>query len=283
MNFFLAFLKIVRPVNAVMSGLAVALGFWLSNNHAPLMTLALLVISAMGAVGFGNSINDIHDMETDKISHPGRPLPQGLISSHTAIIIAFFCASFSLANSFLASPMYGLAALIPLITLWFYAFYFKATRLLGNAVVSLLVAYPLVFGGLHAQRIDRLFVPALLAFLLNMVREVIKDVADEEGDKKSGIITTAALPEKTLTAYFIIISGLYMAFLFVPFILKHFGIVYFAMCAFITLPLHIWWSTLAINKKWRLQLAKISSLIKLEMVAGLLALAADQAIKQLIR
>jgi len=75
-----------------------------------------------------------------------------------------------------------------------------------------------------------------------MVREIIKDVADEEGDKKSGIVTTAALPEKTLTTLFIIISGLYAAFLFVPFIVKHFGIVYFAICAFIALPLHLWWS-----------------------------------------
>jgi len=87
--------------------------------------LALLVISAMSAVGFGNSINDIHDMETDKNSHPTGRFPWPY-SPHAAIVIAFFCASFSLANSFLASPLYALAALIPLIILWFYAFYFKA-------------------------------------------------------------------------------------------------------------------------------------------------------------
>jgi geranylgeranylglycerol-phosphate geranylgeranyltransferase len=237
----------------------------------------------MSAVGFGNSINDIMDVKSDTISHPRRPLPQNMISRSGAILFSFFCASFSLANAYLVSPFHALAVFIPLVMLSLYAFFFKATPLVGNVLVSCLVAYPLLFGGLHAPGINRLIVPASLAFLLNMAREIIKDLEDEEGDKKSGILTTAALPEKTLKAAIVIISGLYMAFLFVPFFIKHFGIVYFAICAVIALPLHLWWSTLAISKTWRFQLAKISSLIKLEMIAGLVALAADQAIKQFVQ
>jgi hypothetical protein len=48
----------------------------------------------------------------------------------------------------------------------------------------------------------------------------------------------------------------------------------------IVIPLHVYWSFLVSGKKWGAHLSRISSLIKFEMLAGLLALAADQAVRQ---
>jgi len=76
MNIIFALIKIVRPGNALMTGAAVLLGSWLARSAAPLVSLFLLVAAAMSAVGFGNVINDIVDIETDRVSHPDRPLPK---------------------------------------------------------------------------------------------------------------------------------------------------------------------------------------------------------------
>ncbi|MGB7569599.1 MAG: geranylgeranylglycerol-phosphate geranylgeranyltransferase [Chitinivibrionales bacterium] len=279
MNVSFALVKIVRPANALLTGAAVVLGFWLAQSPAPIFSLCLLVVAAMSAVGFGNVINDIKDIDSDRVSHPDRPLPKNELSRNEAIIFAFFCGSFSLANAFLVSPFHGLATLAPLVLLCLYAFYFKATPLAGNVVVSFLVAYPLLFGGLTAPRVERLLIPALLAFLLNVAREIVKDFQDKEGDAKAGMLTTAALPENVLKAVILTVSALYLVFLFVPFALKQFGIVYCIACAFTVVPMHLYWSFLVSGNKWALRLPKISSLIKFEMLAGLLALAADQVIR----
>jgi geranylgeranylglycerol-phosphate geranylgeranyltransferase len=280
MNIILALIKIVRPGNALMTGAAVGLGFWLARSAAPVTSLFLLMVAAMSAVGFGNVVNDIVDIESDRVSHPERPLPKNELSCNEAAIFAFFCACFSLANAFLVSPVHGIATLVPLVLLSLYAFFFKATPLAGNIVVSFLVAYALLFGGLMAPRMERLFIPVLLAFLLNIAREIVKDFQDEKGDRKAGLKTTAALPKKVLKALILLASGIYLVFLFFPFALKQFGAVYCIVCVFIVIPLHVYWSFLVSGKKWSSHLSRISSLIKFEMLAGLLALAADQAVKQ---
>jgi geranylgeranylglycerol-phosphate geranylgeranyltransferase len=280
MNIIFALIKIVRPGNALMTGAAVMLGFWLARSAAPVFSLCLLVVAAISAVGFGNVVNDIVDIESDRISHPDRPLPKGELSRHEAMVFAFFCACFSLANAFLVSPVHGFATLAPLVLLSLYAFFFKATPLAGNIVVSFLVAYALLFGGLLSPRTERLFIPVLLAFLLNVAREIVKDFQDEKGDRKAGLMTSAALPKKLLKSLILLVSGIYLVFLFFPFALKQFGIVYCIVCAFIVVPLHVYWSFLVWGKKWGSHLPRISSLIKIEMLAGLLALAADQAVKQ---
>jgi geranylgeranylglycerol-phosphate geranylgeranyltransferase len=270
------YLAILRPGNALMAGLAVVLGFWLSGGASPALSLVQMVIAALCAVGFGNVVNDILDLESDRISHPDRPLPKNEMPLVSAIVLAFFLCSFSIVNAFLVSTTHGVGALLPVALLSLYAFFLKRTPLAGNIVVSLLVAYTIVFGGLTAPRCDRLFIPAFLAFLLNFAREIIKDLQDEPGDTKAGLTTTATLPKSLCKFLVLAISIIYLIFLFTPFLLKQFGMIYFIVCIVVVLPIHCYWSYMVLKKKWDNFLGKISLFIKIEMLAGLVALAADQ-------
>ena len=276
MKTILAYLKILRPGNALMAMVTVALGFWLSGSLLPIASLVQMAIAAFCAVGFGNVVNDIVDVESDRISHPERPLPRSELSLLTAIILAFFLCSFSFTNAFLVSITHGIGTAIPLALLTLYAFFLKGTPLGGNLIVSLLVAYTIVFGGLSAPQCGRLFIPALLAFLLNFCREIIKDVQDEPGDRAAGVETSAVLPKPLLKTVVLGFSAIYAVFLFIPFLLKQFGVVYLIASAAIVLPLHCYWSFLVFQHQWKESLQRISFIIKIEMLAGLLALAADQ-------
>jgi geranylgeranylglycerol-phosphate geranylgeranyltransferase len=269
------FFRILRAPNLILLGLGVMLGFWLSHSQAGLFRLFLLVIAAMCCAGFGNVINDIADIETDKISHAGRPLARGEISVIRGWIFAAALAVISLGCSFSVSFVHGIGVLIPCAMLGLFASFLKGTPLWGNVLVSILVAYGIIFGGLLADGLDRLFIPAALAFLLNLSREIIKDIQDMPGDTAAGITTTAALPGKVVRS---IVTGCAIAYtllIFTPFMLRQFGVLYVVVSLAAVIPLHVCWFALFCKSEWLESSGKISTIIKYEMLAGLCALALD--------
>ena len=157
-----SFIKIVRPINAVMASIGVVLGFWLTGVNSPVTDLMLLIITAICALGYGNVINDIKDAEGDTINHPERPIPRGEISKTQAVIFATLLALISLFTSNIVSFQHCIATLTPLLLLTLYTLFLKGTPLLGNSVISLLVAYTLVFGGLGSPRVSVIIIPAFL-------------------------------------------------------------------------------------------------------------------------
>jgi geranylgeranylglycerol-phosphate geranylgeranyltransferase len=280
MCFFIPYIKTARPTNALMTGAAVALGFWLGNATLPAPLLVFLVIAGISAASFGNVINDLHDIATDRISHCGRPLPKNEVSPDNARTFAWFLAFTALACGAFVSPVYSAGTALPLLLLTLYTRFFKSIPLAGNAVVSLLVGYALLFGALTAPGVKGLLVPALLAFMLNLIREIIKDLQDEPGDRAAGISTTASLRLPVIRGTVYSVSGVFLLLLLFPWLLRHFGAVYAAACAVIVLPVHILWLAVFTRKNWRGRLALLSLLIKIEMAAGLLALAADRMAPQ---
>jgi geranylgeranylglycerol-phosphate geranylgeranyltransferase len=278
MNELLAYFKIARPGNAVMAGIAIALGFWLGRSALPLPGLALLIIAGICATAFGNVINDMKDVATDRISHPQRPLPRGELSFAAVRGYLVFLAIAALGSSLLVSKTHAIATVFPLFLLSVYTFYLKGTPLFGNILVSLLVAYALLFGGLTAPFFPRLILPAALAFTLNLIREIIKDLQDEPGDRAAGIATTARLPDPVVRMTVISLCVLYLPLLFLPSITGQFGPTYALLCAVVIVPLHCCWIFLFIKKDRNVRLPLLSLLIKCEMIAGLAALALDQLI-----
>jgi geranylgeranylglycerol-phosphate geranylgeranyltransferase len=279
---FLTYIKILRPGNMLLISVGVGLGFWLAHAAGHLQTLALLIIAAVGAGGFGNVANDIADIATDRVSHPSRPLAKGDISKGSAKFFAFFCAAAAIICGFLSSWQHGIGAIAPLLLLLLYALVFKGTPLAGNILVSALVAYTIVFGGLLGPDVQRLFVPAILAFLLNMPREIIKDVQDEPGDTAAGYVTTASLPHPALRAIIAVCGLLYAMLVIVPYISRGFGIAYALVCLVVVAPLHVYWSWLFYREDFQKSAARISALIKWEMVAGLGAMGVDEIIKRFL-
>lgn len=272
----LPYFKIIRFQNALLAGIAVALGFWLGHATFSLLTLVLLNSAAALATGFGNVVNDLKDIATDRISHPARPLPMGEMTLRAARIYAAVLALSALTCAGMVSPLHLLATAIPLVLLIIYTRFLKGTPLAGNIVVSFLVAYALLFGGLGAPRFTRLIIPALLAFLLNLSREIIKDLQDKPGDSAAGIVTTASLQLSFIKYLIYCINAVYILMLFVPCALHQFGYSYEIICTVLIVPLEVLMIVLFARKEPRLSF--ISLLIKIEMAGGLLALAVDQLI-----
>lgn len=272
------FLTMIRIANALMSSGAVVLGIWISRAELSWYHQLLLAFTAFCSTAYGNVVNDIADVETDRISHPERPLPRGIISKREAGIFAGISAVTALSCAFAVAPVYGLATLIPLMLLSLYARYFKATPLAGNVLVSLLVAYSLLFGSLAAPDRKKLLVPVVLAVLLNFCREIIKDLQDAEGDRAAGLFTSASLPENALKGIIYGCSIVYLSLLFVPVKSEYCGAGYLFTVLLAVVPLHTVRVFYFVNTEWELRLPLISKLLKFEMLAGLLALTIDRVV-----
>ncbi|MBN2189143.1 MAG: UbiA family prenyltransferase [Chitinispirillaceae bacterium] len=276
MNSLLPFLKIARVNNVFMTGIAVGLGFWLGRSTLPMPAFFLLVIAGIASASFGNVINDLHDIGTDRISHRNRPLPKNELSIDSARIFAAYLAFTALLSVVFVSPAYVAWTALPLFVLALYTRLLKSVPLAGNIVISLLVGYAILYGALGAPALSNCAVPAALAFLLNLVREIIKDIQDEPGDRAAGIVTTAALPARHIRAIIYTAIAAFLILLFTPRLFGHFGDIYAVSCAAVVLPLQTLWLVVFTRKNWRLKLPLLSLLLKLEMAAGLLALAVDR-------
>jgi len=190
----------------------------------------------------GNVINDFFDFKIDKINKPKRPLPSKKITRKKAFILYLFLASFGLAISFFVSFNFFLFAFLNSIIVFLYSWKFKRT-ILGNAIDSYLACSIFIAPLFILYSIEKLnssvTVLAIIAFLGNYGREILKDIEDIRGDRALNIktlpIVLGNLKAMIIGKILIFIASL---FLFLPYILGFFSELYLilaSLCFLITI------------------------------------------------
>ena len=181
-----AYLEIIRPGNAVMTVIAVLLVILISGNFTLNSLLACIVVFMV--IGGGNAINDYFDHKIDAINKPKRPIPSGRISLKTAGIYSLALFTIGTVVAFYIGLLPGIIALFTSIMLTLYAYNLKKMPLIGNIVVSFFVGLAFVFGAVVVNE-PLISIVAISPFFITMMREIVKDMEDVEGDKKEGAKT----------------------------------------------------------------------------------------------
>lgn len=177
-------IELVRPVNCLIVLCAVfTAAFVARGSLAPLRDVVLAGVSGMLILAGGNAINDVFDVDIDRINRPMRPLPSGRISRRLAVVEAgvLFLLGALLGGGIGRSA--GGMALLAVGLLVLYSAWLKRTVLWGNLTVSALGGLAFLYGGIAAKRMSAAWVPAILAFLFHLGREILKDMEDVEGDR----------------------------------------------------------------------------------------------------
>jgi geranylgeranylglycerol-phosphate geranylgeranyltransferase len=179
--------KIIRPLNDIMSGFAVFISGVVSAGWAmPLVSVLAASAGTFFASAGGMVINDYFDYDIDSVNKPFRPIPSGQISRTKALYFSlglFSCAG----GCALFTNWYCIIAGIPaLILIILYSWKLKRTLFVGNIVVGILSGLALLFGGIATKSIHIVSVLALIAFFASVSREMAKDIEDIEGDKRGG-------------------------------------------------------------------------------------------------
>ncbi len=180
----------MRPINIIVAASSSIMSAYILQNFRfggeTLYTL-LVVTSYTGAA---NAFNDYCDYEIDLINRPNRPLSQGLINSSEALlfsIILFFFGSLVSLLLPLNATILSVGIAMPLMIV--YSLKLKGAPLIGNIVVSIVIGMSFMFFGFSHGNIMPMVIPAALSFGLTLLRELIKDIADIEGDKKNNLKT----------------------------------------------------------------------------------------------
>lgn len=176
----------------------------------------LLVLSTVIIAGAGNIINDYFDVKADRINKPEKVIigkfikPRWAIVSHWTLNFIAFSVAVYLSYRY-RTFWYVFVHLFSINALWFYSMYFKRRFLVGNLIIALLTALVPILCGIHfIQLVDesnRIYLPAswdgqltiglsvdgiktffvvgfaLFAGMLNLIREIVKDIEDIEGDR----------------------------------------------------------------------------------------------------
>ncbi len=186
---FEAWFEMIRPVNALMAGLGVAVGYFLATNGFIINEdLGIAMLSAMLISGAGMVINDYFDKFIDARIKPHRPIPSGRVKASHALIVSLIVFGIGVYLAFTINRMTAYIATIASILLILYSWVLARLPLVGNATVALNTGLLFIFG--EAAATGHVFslnstVLFALAFLSTFSREIYKDIEDMKGDKIS--------------------------------------------------------------------------------------------------
>jgi geranylgeranylglycerol-phosphate geranylgeranyltransferase len=270
-EYFVGYLRIIRPINCLITLISVLVGAWISRYIT--LSSPLLVAGFIGfaVCAFGNVVNDIKDVEIDRINNPRRPLPAGDVSITAAWIMVAVFLIIAVTGSFFLGIWPFLTVITALLTLFLYSTHLKKTPA-GNLTIALTAGLSFVFGGFVAHN-PACIIPLVFSLLIHFPREVVKDVIDMKGDRAIGALTLPILlgPFRAYT-----ISALSLAFLCLvlplPYLLGILNKNYIVIVLVAAYPilLYVVWQLL--RKPSNEKLPLISNLIKTSMAIGLIAM-----------
>ncbi len=207
-------LNLIRYQNLIMLALMQLLfrfGFLKLQNIPLALTDAqffILVLSTLCIAAAGYILNDIQDQDTDRVNRPQR-LTVGHGISEKAAYNAYFAlnivgvaSGFYLANA-IGKPLFAAIFICIAAVLHLYATSLKQSLLIGNILVALLLSFSVYIIGIFdlypvlnpenralLSIIFQILIDyAVFAFLINFIREIVKDLEDVDGDYNQGMNT----------------------------------------------------------------------------------------------
>jgi geranylgeranylglycerol-phosphate geranylgeranyltransferase len=277
MNFRKArsFVRLGRPVNVFITLLSIPVACWIAGGTSgQLLDIVAAALTGALVTAGANAINDFFDVEIDRINRPERPLPHGDLMPEEARAMWFVTSAAAVALNLLINPAALAIAIAAIVLLYVYSARLKGTILAGNIVVGFMTGMAFVYGGAVVGHPGRATLPALFAFLINLARELVKDVEDIEGDRAKLAATLpvkygpkSALAVATLSLVLLIGCTLAAAF----FSLYHPAFLYIVLVADLLM-----FGTILMM--WRdsspIQMRRASNTLKLSMGIGLLSIVA---------
>jgi geranylgeranylglycerol-phosphate geranylgeranyltransferase len=274
MQSLLAIVTMLRPINLVLGALAVLITAALMPTWPSwgLTCWAATTVVTLNAAA--NALNDYFDAPIDKVNRPTRPLASGLLQRETGWTIALLLFVVgALAALQLPASARNIAIFIALPLMVLYTPLFKGLPLVGNLVVAAILGLAFLFAGAAFGHLELMWPAAGLAFGYTIVREVVKDIEDIDGDTSVGIGTFPVRWGVSASIKIVVLLTLLLMFgCLVPYILKLYGTIYL-VAVFIGVELPLLYAIIYLVRHpnptgcgW------VSKVLKVDIFAGLLAI-----------
>lgn len=287
---------VLRPMVAVN-------GFELQFSN---FNFLLLVLSTVLIAAAGNVINDYFDQRTDRVNKPKDIIVGVHVTRRVAMAVHQLFNLIGLALAVWVAMRIGMWKLSILSffaagSLWFYSVQFKRDLIIGNVIIAFLAGLvPLIVGvyeiplliktygkevvqfyaqnmpGANPSDYFRFMLYFILgysvfAFILNLIREIQKDMADIKGDIK---IKARTIPivyglkkAKYITAGLIGFTMIALIFLQQKVVNDRYSLIYLIIAILFPLALSLWYNHRAVRRP---QFVRAGNFLKLAMLGGIL-------------
>lgn len=263
--------KISRPLSTFTGVLAVILGGYVAGTGAWL-SIALAGLSTLLISAAANAWNDYLDLEIDRINQPQRPLPSGMVTPQTAKIYSFVLALLGVVVAAFIGWQGFLIALFANVLLYVYSWRLKSTVLLGNASVALVSALSAIFGGVAAGNVRPSLWLGLIIFVAILGREVLKTLADYEGDLRQQCRTIATVwGRRRARIVFYILAGATLIVMMLPWSLAIYRPIYAYIVALGVYPVMVYVLLRVTRERTGPQLERLSQLLKYDFIVWFIA------------
>ena len=310
MKLIFAFFRLIRWPNLVFIALTQSLFYYciivpslplsytgLRYQLTPL-SFYLLMVASLFIAAAGYIINDYFDINIDQVNKPDKMIVEKIINRRWAILFHWIITTLglliSLYVSFKTSFIVIIVNVLCTLLLWFYSTTFKKKLLSGNIIISLLTAwtvlvlyfavnntyhFTLQFPDEIFTAMNRIFKFAVLyagfAFIISLIREVVKDIEDMEGDAKYNCKTMPivwGVPSSKVFAgvWLVVLIGVLFIILFYALQLGWWLTTLYCFLLVI-LPLALLLRKLYVAQNTP-QYHRVSSIIKLVMLSGILSM-----------
>ena len=292
------YLKLIRYQNLLMLAFMqlVFRYLFLAQSYVDLaltdFNYILLVIATICIAAGGYVINNIMDQDTDEIAKPQNRVVGVSISETVAynwyigLTIVGVGIGFYLSNV-IYKPTFASMFILVATLLYMYATSFKQIPVLGNVVVALMLSTSIIIIGLFdilpaidmdnrfrmKEAFDILMHYAIFAFIINLIREIVKDMEDMDGDYQSGIntlpITIGVQKTKIIVGVLTVISIGILAYYVNSNLFELDYVVYYAMILIVG-PL-IYFGVKLLNATTKKEFHHLSLVLKIILFFGILS------------
>ncbi|WP_276379957.1 geranylgeranylglycerol-phosphate geranylgeranyltransferase [Flavobacterium sp. H4147] len=295
------YLKLIRYKNLLMLAFMQVLFryVFLAQQDVPLALAewqyGLLVLSTVLIAAAGYVVNNIFDIPSDTINKPndvvvGRGISETrAYNIYIGLNITGVALGFYLSNVIMR-PMFASLFIFIASLLYFYATNLKQIMIIGNVVVALLLAASVLIIGVFdlfpattsenqaqmASLFSILLDYALFAFIINFIREIVKDIEDVDGDYNQGMNTLPIAIGKSRAAKIALATAIMAFILLLLYTTKYFFennllIVTFYSFAFVLAPL-LYFIVKIFGAKTQKDFHHLSTILKLILFFGILSI-----------
>jgi 4-hydroxybenzoate polyprenyltransferase len=272
----------------------------------PILYFALLVISTLMVAAAGNVINDYFDQRTDRINKPHDTLVGVVVKRRVAMFIHQALSILGVGIAFyiawkIGNWKLGLVHVFAAGALWFYSVQFKRDLIIGNVVIAALAGMvPLLVGLYEIPLLIKVYGAEVaeyfkvshpgedpsvyfkymfyfifgysgFAFVLNLIREIQKDIADVKGDMRIGArtipLTFGIKKAKKITAVLIVFTIALLIVIQQLVVDDKSSLLYMIVGVISPLLASLWFNHFAV---YRADFVKAGNFIKVAMLAGIL-------------
>lgn len=191
MNTIISFLKLIRFNNLLMILATLVMSYYCLNDYLLFSDLLnkkflFLIIATLLTSAGGYIINDYYDVKLDLVNKPQKVIVGNHISRRWAMLLHIWFNGIAILLAVLISAKVSLAIFLCGVLLTLYSIYFKRQFLTGNLVIALLSGFAVFILKLfeHSISLQLILAYSIFAFLISLIREIIKDTEDMKGDSK---------------------------------------------------------------------------------------------------